>query len=131
MDNVAIPQKTKVKYLGMHLDMGKAHQNKKETAQPKSETKDWILRRSTLSIESKHLPYKAVLKPIRVWTYGIHLWGTTSNSNIEILQRFQSKTLRSIVNSPWYIKKHRIHEDLQMNTVISEINNGIPNTYVD
>jgi hypothetical protein len=80
----------------------------------------WLLgRRSTLSIESKLLQYKAVLKPI--WTYGIQLWETDSNSNIEILQRFQSKTLRSILNAPWYINNHRIQEDLKMNTVLSEI----------
>jgi hypothetical protein len=42
-------------------------------------------------------------------------------TNIEILQRFQSKTLRSILNAPWYINNHRIYEDLQMNTVFSEI----------
>jgi hypothetical protein len=46
--------------------------------------------------------------------------GTASNSNIEILQRFQSKTLRSSRNAPWYINNHRIHEDPQMNTVLSE-----------
>jgi hypothetical protein len=80
----------------------------------------WLLRRrATLSTESKLLIYKAVLKPI--WTYGIQLWGTASKSNIEILQRYQSKALRSILNSPWYINNCRIHEDLQMNTVLSEI----------
>jgi hypothetical protein len=42
-------------------------------------------------------------------------------SNIEILKRFQSETLRSILNAPLYINNHRIHEDLQMNTVLSEI----------
>jgi hypothetical protein len=47
--------------------------------------------------------------------------GEISNSKIEILQRFQSKTLRSILNTPYYINNHRIHEDLQMNTVLSEI----------
>ncbi|KAJ4427260.1 hypothetical protein ANN_24878 [Periplaneta americana] len=41
---------------------------------------------------------RVILKPI--WTYGIQLWGTASNSNIEILQRYQSKTLRSIVTAP-------------------------------
>jgi hypothetical protein len=62
----------------------------------------WLLgRRSTLSTESKLLLYKAVLKPI--WTYGIQLWGTASNSNIEMLQRLQSKDHRSILNAPWYI----------------------------
>jgi hypothetical protein len=87
----------------------------------------WLLgRRSTLSIESKLLLYKAVLKLI--WTYGIQLWGTASNSNIEILQRFQSKTLRSILNAPWYINIHRIYGDLQMDTVLREIKSGKPNT---
>jgi hypothetical protein len=37
------------------------------------------------------------------------------------LLRAQSKTLRSILNAHWYINNHRIHEDLQTNTVISEI----------
>jgi hypothetical protein len=36
-------------------------------------------------------------KPI--WTYGIQLWGTASTSNIEILERFQSKALRMIVDA--------------------------------
>jgi hypothetical protein len=77
-----------------------------------------LLGRSTLSIESKHLLYKAAFKP--VWTYGIQIWETASNSNIEI-QRFQSKAVRSILNPPWYIYNRRVHEDLQMNTVLSEI----------
>jgi hypothetical protein len=59
--------------------MGKAHENQKKTAHPESETMRWLLgRRSTLSIESKLLQYKPVLKLI--WTYRIQLWGTASNS---------------------------------------------------
>jgi hypothetical protein len=62
----------------------------------------WVIgRKSELSLENKLLIYKAILKPI--WTYGIPLWGATSNSNIEILQRFQNKVLRSIVNAPRYV----------------------------
>ena len=41
--------------------------------------------------QNKITLYKTVIKP--VWTYGIQLWGTANNSNIEILQRFQSKTI--------------------------------------
>jgi hypothetical protein len=86
----------------------------------KAKQMHWLLgRRSTPSIESKLLLYKAVLKLI--WTYGIQLWQTVSNSNIKILQRFQSKALRSILNEPLFINNHSIHEDLQMNTVLSEI----------
>ena len=54
--------------------------------------------------------YRAILKP--VWTYGTQLWGTASNSNIEILQRFQSKTLRSL---------EAIHGDLKIPIVKEEI----------
>jgi hypothetical protein len=45
----------------------------------------WILgRKSELSIENKLLIYKTILKPI--WTYGIPLWGTASNSDTETLE---------------------------------------------
>jgi hypothetical protein len=102
--------------------MGKAHKNRKKTAQPKHETNALATgRRSTLSIESKLLLYKAVLKSI--WTYEIQLWETASNSNIEILQRVQSMTLRSILKTTWYINNHRIHEDLQIKTMFGETKN--------
>ena len=51
-------------------------------------------RHSPLSLENKILIYKTILKP--VWTYGIELRGCASNSNIEIIQRHQSKILRTI-----------------------------------
>ena len=54
-------------------------------------------------------------------TYGIQLWGTASNSNIEILQRFQSKMLRSLINAPWYVTNETIHRNLKIPTVKEEI----------
>ena len=74
-----------------------------------------------LSLENRLLIYKTILKPIS--TYGIPLWGTTNNSNIEILQRFQNKILRSIVNAPWYVPNTILHTDLQIPTVKAEITN--------
>jgi hypothetical protein len=56
-----------------------------------------------------------------IWTYGIPLWGTASNSNIEILEYFQSKVLRLIVDAPWYISNSVICNDLQIPTVKEEI----------
>jgi hypothetical protein len=118
MGNVGLIQKNEVKYLGMHLDrrldMGKTHQNKRKQHNLEAKQMHWLFTKSTLSTESKLLLYKALLKPIR--TYGIQPWGPASNSNIEILQHFQSKTSQSILNAPWYINNHRIHEGLQMNT---------------
>ena len=62
---------------------------------------------------------KAILNP--VWTYGIQLWRTASNSNIEILRRFQSKALRSLINAPWYVTNETIHGDLKIFSVKEEI----------
>ncbi len=60
-----------------------------------------------------------MLKPI--WTYGIQLWGTTSNSNIKIIQRFQSKLLRKIANAPWYVSNTTLHRDFKIPFVEEEI----------
>jgi hypothetical protein len=80
----------------------------------------WLLgRTSQLSLSNKLLLYKTILNPI--WTYGIQLWGTASTSNIEILERFQSKTLRTIVYAPWYVPNTLIRRDLQIPSVKEEI----------
>jgi hypothetical protein len=63
--------------------------------------------------------YKTILEPI--WTYGIQLWGTASTSNIEILERFQSKALHMIVDAPWYMPNMVILRDLQIPTVKEEV----------
>jgi len=64
-------------------------------------------------------PYLPLLKP--VWTYGIKLWGCTKQSNVDIIQRFQNKVLRSIVNAPWCIRNNDLHRDLEVDVVSSEI----------
>jgi len=76
----------------------------------------WLLgRTSPLSINNKLLLYKKVIAPI--WTYGLELWGCASKSNIAIIQKFQSKLLRAIVNAPWYVTNAMIHSDLGISTV--------------
>lgn len=120
LNNIRLPQETTVKYLGMHLDRRltwKTHvQSKRKQLKIKLSKMYWLIgRKSKLSIESKLLLYKAILKPI--WTYGVQLWGSTCNSNIELLQRFQSKTLRFLLNAPWYINNAAIHRDLQIESV--------------
>jgi hypothetical protein len=80
----------------------------------------WLLgRKSKLSTNNKLLIYKAILKPI--WTYDIQLWGTIVNSNIKILECFQSKVLRLIVDAPWYVSNSVIRKDLQIPTAKEEI----------
>ena len=49
--------------------------------------------------------YQAVIKPI--WTYAIELWRCVSKSNVAIIQRSQSKILRTTANAPLVcIKSH-------------------------
>ena len=71
----------------------------------------WLLsRKSPLSLENKVLVYKVAIKPI--WTYYIELWICASKSSIAILQRCQSKKLRSMADTPWYISNSTLHNDL-------------------
>lgn len=113
-----------MQYLGLHLDRRltwKYHvKAKKEQINIKLRSLYWLLgQKSVLSLENKLLIYKTIIKPI--WTYAIQIWGTASNSNIEITQRVQSKTLRSITKAPWYVSNHTIQRDLKICTVKDEI----------
>jgi hypothetical protein len=105
INNVQLPQE-EVKYYGLHFDRRLTwhkHIFVKLKQLGITITKMyWLLgQKSKLSTNNKLLLYKAILKPI--WTYRIQLWGTASTSDIEILERFQSKTLRTIVDAPWYV----------------------------
>ncbi|XP_039297989.1 polyamine-transporting ATPase 13A2 [Nilaparvata lugens] len=119
-----VPYSNTAKYLGMTLDAKlrwKEHVKKKrEQLGIKFKKMYWLLgRTSKLSNYNKLLLYKQILKP--VWTYGIQLWGCIRPSNIDIIQRFQNKVLRSCVDAPWYIRNSDLHRDLGVATVISEI----------
>jgi hypothetical protein len=56
-----------------------------------------------------------------VWAYGIQLWGCTKLSNTAIIQRFQNKILRNIIDAPWYVRNADLHTDLNMEMVTAEI----------
>jgi hypothetical protein len=75
--------------------------------------------RSALSIHNKLMLYKQILKP--VWNYGMQLWGCTKQSNTDIIQRFQNKVLKNIVDARWYIRNADLRRDLQMEMVTNEI----------
>ena len=119
-----IPYENTAKYLGMTLDAKlrwKAHVKKKrDELELRYKSMYWLIgKHSSLSVHNKVLLYKQVLMP--VWTYGIQLWGCTKQSNIKIIQRFQNKVLRGIVNAPWYIRNDDLHRDLKVNLVIDII----------
>ena len=87
LNNDHLPQADEIKYLGIHLDRrltwSKHITTKRKQLDIKLRNLYWIIgRKSQLSLENKLLVYKVILKP--VWTYGIQLWGTASNSNLAI-----------------------------------------------
>jgi hypothetical protein len=123
INSVQLPQEEDVKYLGLHLDRRLTwhkHIAKRKQLRITLTKMYWLLgRKSKLSTSNKLLIYKTILKSI--WTYGIQLWGTASTSSIEILERFQSKALRMIMDAPRYVPNMVIRRDHQMPTVKEEI----------
>ena len=89
INQIYLPQTETVKYLGIHFDKHLTWKDhvltKRKQLEHKTREIKWLIcRHSTLSLENKIIIYKTVLKP--VWMYGIELWGSTSNCNIEIIQ---------------------------------------------
>jgi hypothetical protein len=75
----------------------------------------WLLGRSSeLSVHNKLTLYKQVIRPI--WSYGIQLRGCASDSNIQVIQRYQNKILKCIINAPWYLRNSD-HRDLGIEAV--------------
>jgi uncharacterized protein YeeX (DUF496 family) len=66
-------------------------------------------------VHNKLTLYKQVIRP--VWSYGIQLWGCASESNIQVIQRYQNEVLKCIVNAPWYVRSSDLHRDLGIETV--------------
>ena len=56
-----------------------------------------------------------------IWAYEIPLWGTAAMNHINKLESLESKILRIIVNTPWYVRNEDIRKDLKIPTVKEEI----------
>lgn len=122
--NKDIPQQDDAKYLGMHLDRRltwrKHIWTKRKQLDSRLRSMYWLIgRKSQLTDASKMSIYKTILKPI--WIYGIQLWGAASYSNIDILERFQSKTMRAMYNIPPHMSNRYINLDFKLRTVKQEI----------
>jgi hypothetical protein len=117
--NGQLPQD--IKQLGLHLD-GRLTWHKhifvkqKQLGHPhhKKELVTWTRVKTATNSYTKQYSNQSGLN-------GIQLWGTASTSNIEILEHFQSKALRTIVDAPWYVPNTVIRNDLHTPTVNEEI----------
>lgn len=119
-----IPQSEDIKYLGLRLDRRLTWRKhilaKRKQLDIQFKKMYWLLgRKSKLWNRYKLLLYKMILKPS--WTYGLQLWGVSSKSNVKIIERFQNKLLRNILNIPQYISNKFIYRDLKIETVGDEI----------
>lgn len=48
-----------------------------------------------------------------VCTYGIQLWNCGRKSNINMIQTFQTKVLRCLVDALWYVRNDNLHSRFQ------------------
>jgi hypothetical protein len=95
----------------------KHHMNKKhDELNIKFRKMYWLLgHNSELSIHNNIILYKQLIRP--VWIYGIQLWGCASDSNIQMIQRYQNKVPKCIVNAPRYVRNSNLHCDLGIEMV--------------
>ena len=116
MNGKTIPHSQTAKYFGIMLDAKlrwEVHVKKKrEEFGLKYKQMYWLMgRQSALSTHNKLVFYIQNLKPF--WTYDIQLWGCTKPSNTALIQKFQNKILRNIVDAPWYVRKADLHRGLK------------------
>ncbi|VVC44240.1 Hypothetical protein CINCED_3A002599 [Cinara cedri] len=124
LNQTLIPQKDSAKYLGMHLNsrLNWKHHVRQKKIQIKEKMRKlyWLVGpHFELTIENKRILYVAIIKPI--WTYGIQLWGCTSKSNIDIIQRCQNIALRTITAAYRFERNDTIHRDMMLPTIAEEI----------
>jgi hypothetical protein len=104
-----VPQPETVKYLGLHVDKRltwKKHLvTKRKQLDLKTREIYWLIGK-----QASHLQNSAKTSV----AYGIELWGCASKSNIAVIQRCQSKLLRSITNAPRYVSNQTLHSNLHI-----------------
>jgi len=103
--------------------MGYPHTQQTTSSQQSPKTVSPLLSSKQVTLHNKILIYKLSLKPI--WSYGIQLWGSGKNFNINRIQTFQSKCLRQITKALVYVLNNILQRDL----LIPTVNNVAKNLY--
>jgi hypothetical protein len=102
------------RYLGVTLDKRLTwsphiDQVRKRTAQRMDLLGPLLNRKSELSIKNRVLPYKQLTPP--VMDYAFPTWRAAARSQVRRLLVLQSKCLRLVTGTPWYLNNRQIHED--------------------
>ncbi|PNF13746.1 hypothetical protein B7P43_G14088 [Cryptotermes secundus] len=120
INNIPIPVKNELKYLGLHLDQKLAwHKHiktKRQQINLKLKEMSWLL------------GHKSKLSMNNIRTYGFQLWGCAKPSHTKIIQRVQSKILRAVADAPWYVSNLSLHNDLQT-PFVSDESRGLSRLY--
>ncbi|GBN84495.1 hypothetical protein AVEN_86678-1 [Araneus ventricosus] len=74
-----------------------------------------IGRHSPLSLNSKVLLFKQILRPIL--TYSAPIWCITAKTHRRKIQMLQNKILRIMKNAPWFVRNDVIHKDLKIELI--------------
>ena len=103
--NNQIQWETNVKYLGLYLDKKLTFNKHIEYVIQKAQMGIRILypllnRKSELNIKNKLLLYKVAIRPI--FTYGCPAFRHIAMTHIKKLQILQNKTLKLILDKPWF-----------------------------
>lgn len=119
-----IPVANQARYLGLHLNSklnwSEHVKHKRELLNLRYRNFYWLIgHRSSLSLANKKLIYTSIFQPM--WTYGCEIWGTTRNSNKQIIERFQNKYMRTITKAPWYVTNEQLRADLRLDPVSTVI----------
>lgn len=106
-----------VKYLGLTLDHRlnwSEHINRRVQSTRKIilQLLPLIGRNSVLSLKNKLRIHKSVIVPHLY--YGCQIWGYTNNTNINKIQAVQSRNLRTITRSPWFLRNQHIFSELKI-----------------
>lgn len=122
-----------VKYLGVHFDENinfKAHVDKTidKYRMKFRHMYPLICKKSSLTLNSKILLFKMILRPLI--TYAAPIWATTAKTNIKKLALLQNKLLRMATGAPWYISTSNLQQELRTESLIKFIEKSAKNFFI-
>lgn len=70
-----------------------------------------------LNMNIKMRIYKTTIRP--AITYGFSVWGHAARSQLHNIQIIQNKFLRIVTQAPRYVRNAQLHQDLEIETIIT------------